>query len=129
MADTGLGAALRKLRERRTLFIREVGKLSDIDHAYIHRLETGEKANPSPEVIKKLLSALKVKDRDAAIVLWLIDHPDTRVDLVEFTLDDASIELDVFTVAAGTRHRGTVRPDPATLIERVRRALSAADDE
>jgi Predicted transcriptional regulators len=129
MSNTGLGAALRKLRDRRTLSVREVGKLSDVDHAYIHRMETGEKTNPSPELIGKLLMVLKANERDAAIVKWLIDHPDANSELVEFVLGDPSIEIDVFTVAAGARHRGGARPDPATLIERVRRALNAVDED
>jgi transcriptional regulator with XRE-family HTH domain len=129
MSNTGLGAALRKLRDRRTLSVREVAKLSDVDHAYVHRLETGEKTKPSPELIGKLLKALKANERDASIVKWLVEHPDANPQLVEFALDDPSIEVDVFTIAAGARYRGGVRPDPATLIGRVRRALNAADDE
>jgi transcriptional regulator with XRE-family HTH domain len=129
MSDTGLGASLRKLRERRTLSVREVAKLADIDHAYIHRLESGEKTSPSQELIGKLLKALKANERDAAIVRWLVDHADANSELVEFVLDNPSIELHVFTVAAGARHRGGARPDPATLIERVTRALNAADED
>ena len=129
MNESGLGVALRKLRDRRGLSTREVGKLSEIDHAYIHRLETGEKSSPSPELSRELLSVLKPNDRDAVIVKWLVDHPDTNSELVDFVLDDPRIEVDVFTVAAGARHRGTARPTPAVLLERVRRALHSAEDE
>ena len=128
MPTNGLGAALRKLRDRRTLSVRELGKLSKVDHAYIHRLETGEKTSPSPELIGKLLKVLKTNERDSAIVRWLTDHPDTNPELVEFALDDQGIEVLVFTVAAGARHRGTGRPDLATLIARVRRALDDSND-
>jgi transcriptional regulator with XRE-family HTH domain len=111
------------------LSVREIGKLSDVDHAYVHRLESGEKTNPSPDLLSKLLKALKSNERDTAIVRWLTEHPDTNPELVEFVLEDPGIGIDVFTVAAGARHRGGARPDPATLIERVRRALDADDDE
>lgn len=129
MSDTGLGTALRKLRDRRTLSVREVGKLSEIDHAYIHRLETGEKASPSRELVGKLLRVLKASDRDAAIVAWLAEHPDANPELVEFVLEDPGIDIDVFTMAAGARHRGNARPDPATLIQQVRRALGPDDED
>src|SRR5438477_6583656 len=63
----GLGAALRKLRERRTLSIRELGRLADVDHAYIYRLEQGEKTSPSAELIATLLSVLKANPRDCVM--------------------------------------------------------------
>lgn len=125
--QSGLGAALRKLRERRTLSIRELGRLADIDHAYIYRLEQGEKTSPSPELIATLLSVLKASPRDSAMVKWLGEHSDTWDDLVEHCLDDPTVTLEEFTVAAGVRHRGNTRPTPSVLIERVRRALSAGD--
>jgi transcriptional regulator with XRE-family HTH domain len=123
MPQTGLGIALRKMRERRTLSLREVSQLSDIDHAYVHRLETGEKDRPSEELLEKLLRVLKPAGRDTDIVKWLSSHPDCDPRLVEYVLDDPSIDLHLFTAAAGIRHRGAARPDPATLIERVKRAF------
>ena len=126
---SGLGAALRKLRDRRTLSTREIGKLAEIDHAYIHRLETGDKANPSPEVVQKLLTYLKTNERESDIVKWLVDYSEADPGLVEYALDTPDVSLEEFTMAAGIRHRGTARPDPATLIERVRRALEATKDQ
>jgi len=129
MSSTGLGAALRILRDRRTLSVREISKLSDVDHAYIHRLEVGEKTNPSPELVAKLLKALKPSDRDGVIVKWLVEHPDTSPELVDYTLANPEIDIEVFTIAAGARHRGITRPDPSLLIERVRRAFAATQDD
>jgi hypothetical protein len=100
-----------------------MSQLSDIDHAYVYRLETGEKTSPSAELVGKLFKVLKPTDRDAAIVRWLVDHPETDPELVSYVLDDDSIDIEPFTMAASVRHRGNVRPDPATLIARVRRAL------
>ena len=123
MAQNGLGVALRKLRERRTLSLREMGQLCDVDHAYVHRLETGEKTSPSEELLGKLFKVLKPTEREAGMVKWLVEYPDADTELVSFVLDDDSIDLEIFTMAAGVRHRGNTRPDPATLIARVRRAL------
>jgi HTH-type transcriptional regulator, competence development regulator len=126
--QSGFGAALRKLRERRTLSIRELGRLADIDHAYVYRLEQGEKTSPSPELLATLLSVLKANPRDSAIVKWLVDHSDTWDLLVEHCLEDPTVTLEEFTMAAGIRHRGNARPTPSVLIDRVRRALSAGDE-
>ena len=128
MSQTGLGVALKTLRERRTLSLREIGQLSSVDHAYVHRLESGEKANPSPDLVEKLLRVLKPVERDAALVMWLVDHAEADPRLVEFVLNDPSITIDIFSAAAGVRHRGKVRADPATLIARIRRAFEDEDD-
>ena len=128
MSQTGLGVALKTLRERRTLSLREIGQLSSVDHAYVHRLESGEKANPSPDLVEKLLRVLKPGERDAALVMWLVDHAEADPRLVEFVLNDPSITIDIFSAAAGVRHRGNVRPDPATLIARIQRAFEDEDD-
>lgn len=129
MSQTGLGVALKTLRERRTLSLREIGQLSSVDHAYIHRLESGEKTNPSPDLVEKLLRALKPVERDAALVMWLVDHAEADPRLVEFVLNDPYITIDIFSAAAGVRHRGNVRPDPATLIARIRRAFEDEDED
>ncbi len=129
MAQTGLGVALRSLRERRTLSLREMSQLSTVDHAYVHRLETGEKTSPTQELVAKLLKVLKPSERDTELVRWLVDHPDADPGLVEYVLADQSIEVEVFSAAAGIRHRGTARPDPATLVARIRRAFADEDDE
>ncbi len=128
MSQTGLGVALKTLRERRTLSLREIGQLSSVDHAYVHRLESGEKANPSPDLVEKLLRVLKPVERDVALVMWLVDHAEADPRLVEFVLNDPSITIDIFSAAAGVRHRGNARPDPATLIARIQRAFEDEDD-
>ncbi|MCC3735955.1 helix-turn-helix domain-containing protein [Rouxiella badensis] len=129
MPQTGLGLAIKTLRERRTLSLREFGQLSSVDHAYIYRLETGEKINPSQEMIEKILKVLKPSERDAVLITWLVDHSDADPSLVEFVLQDPSIGIDIFTIAAGVRHRGNIRPDPATLIARIKKALENDDED
>jgi len=128
MAQTGLGVALRTLRERRTLSLREMSQLSSVDHAYVHRLETGEKTSPSHELVGKLLKIFKPTERDTEIVKWLVDHPDADPSLVEYVLADSNIDAEIFTAAAGVRHHGTTRPNPATLIGRIRRAFKEDDE-
>lgn len=128
MAQTGLGVALRKLRERRTFNVREAAQLANVDHAYVYRLETGEKANPTAEMLTKLLKVLKPSERETDIITWLATHPETDPDLVEYVLGDETVEAVIFTAAAGVRHRGNARPDPATLIARIRKAFDEEDE-
>lgn len=124
---SGFGAALTKLRERRGLSGRELSTLADLDHAYEYRLEVGEKTNPSPDAIDKLIRGLKPSDRDARVLRWLAEHPDTDAKYVTHVLDDHTVTLEEFTAGAAMAHRGRVRPEPAKVIERVRRILAEED--
>jgi len=46
MAQPALGLLLQHLREDRRLSLRELGQLAEIDHAYVYRLENGDKESP-----------------------------------------------------------------------------------
>jgi transcriptional regulator with XRE-family HTH domain len=126
MPQSGLGVLLRTLRDNRGLSLRELGQLAEIDHAYIHRLETGQKESPSEDLFTRLLRYLKPTDRESEMAKWLVDHPDVDPDLVQYVLATPAVEADIFIAATAMRHRGSARPDPATLIARVQRAF---DDE
>ena len=121
MPVSGLGVALKKLRERRTFSQRELGELSEVDNAYIYRLETGEKINPTPEIIIKLLRALKAPERDTSILKWLAERPNTSPELVAYALDTPEVEFDHFVTAAGMSFRGDSRPTPEALIAKIKR--------
>lgn len=129
MPQTGLGAALKALRERRMLSQRELGELSAVDNAYINRLESGEKTNPTAETLGKLLRALKATGRDADMLKWLADHAEASPDLVSYVLERPDIPVDYFISAAGIRFRGDARPAPEKLIERVKLLYEAEGNE
>lgn len=122
-----LGEALRFCRERRELSLREAGLLADVDHAYIHRLETGQKESPSAEVLERLTRVLKPSARDAEMLTYLLDHPSGDAELVRYVLENPSIPIEAFEVAYGVRHRGATRPEPRVLIERAQRVIDADD--
>lgn len=124
MAESALGLLLARLRDQRGLSLRELAQLAGIDHAYIYRLETGEKEAPSEEVQTKLLRALKPSKRDSDMLRYLVGHPKTEVALVAEILKDPLATFDEFTAVAGMAFRGNVRRDYAVLIARVRRILS-----
>lgn len=123
MPAPALGTVLRALRERRGLSLRELGKIAEVDHAYIHRLETGAKESPSEEVLGKLARALKSEKRESQILRYVADHPDADAGLAMHVLEDQSVAYDVFAGAASMAFRGSGRPDYKKIIERVRRFL------
>ena len=123
MAQPALGLLLQRLREGRKLSLRELAQLSEVDHAYIYRLESGDKASPSEDVISKLIRALKAGKRESDMLRYLAEHADIDSALVELTLKDPTISYEIFTSVAGAVFRGSRRPDYPKLIERVRRIL------
>lgn len=122
MTQSGLGLLLGTLREARGLSPRELGQLSSIDHAYIYRLEKGEKQSPSPELLARLLRVLKAGEREIEMAKWLAEH-EANPEWVAYVLATPDLTAEMFEMGAGIRHRGDARPDMATIAARVRRAF------
>jgi transcriptional regulator with XRE-family HTH domain len=127
MAQSALGFLLRNLREERKLSLREAAQLAEVDHAYVYRLETGDKESPSEEVLSRLIRALKAPKREAEILRYLAAHPDADAGFVAHVRQDPTVTFDEFASAAGMVFRGAGRPDHATRIARVRRILNEED--
>ena len=125
MAQSGLGLLLQKLREIRDLSTRELGQLADVDHAYIYRLEKGEKQSPSEDVLARLLRVLKPEPREVEMAKFM-DSNEVNPDWVEHFLG-TDLTAEMFEMGASMRHRGGARPDMATIEARVRKAFE--DDE
>ncbi len=60
MSPRRLKTVLRKLREEKGLSMADLAAKADVTDAYIAMLETGKRANPSLEVLKRLARALGV---------------------------------------------------------------------
>ena len=123
MAQSALGLLLQRLREERRLSLRELGQLAGIDHAYIYRLEAGDKESPSEEILTKLIRALKAGKRDADVLRYLAQHPQVDPGLVEHAMTDPTLNFEEFCAVAGMAFRGSGRSDYGNLVERVRRIL------
>ena len=125
-AETAFGKFLRCRREQRQLSLRELAVLSSVDHAYIHRLETGEKESPSSEIIERLIRPLKIEGREAEVfrILARIDAPQDLVDLV---LSDDAIDVRDFESAAQIKYRGKARPKWKTVISQIRSVREAIE--
>lgn len=103
---TAFGTMLRRLRSGRGHSLREVSQLAGLDHAYVHRLETGEKEAPSTEAIGALCKALKATDRQERVLRFLVGR-EVALELVhESIVDDPHIALEDFESAAQMSFRG-----------------------
>ena len=123
MNDSALGAMLQHLRSARGLSLRELAQLSEVDHAYIYRLETGAKEAPSEEVLSKVIRALKAGRRDADMLRYLADHAETDPELVKYVITDGTITCQIVSMVAGASYRGA-RPDYTRLIALARTILA-----
>jgi HTH-type transcriptional regulator, competence development regulator len=127
MPESALGVWLKGLRERSKLSLRDLAQRSGVDHAYIHRLETGAKEAPSDEVVNKLGAALSPTTRDAEVFRFLARHPNIDVNMLNFVRENANVTFAEFHMLTTVVNRGT-RPDYATSLARIRRILQEDDD-
>ena len=116
------GELLKHFRKKRQFTLRDLGKLSGLDHAYIHRLETGEETAPSEDTVKALPKALKLDSRKAHMLKCLIKQP-VPASVVEIVLEEPQYALDDFAFVMTMGHR-SMRPkinvDWKRLLARVR---------
>lgn len=122
MTETALGRLLKDLRAERGLTLREVAQLGEVDHAYVHRLETGAKESPSEEVLAKLARALRPAKREGEMMKYLTAHPLADPNLINFVRKDPAISFDEFQMLTSVVNRGA-RPDFQTSLTRIRRIL------
>lgn len=122
MPESALGHWLRGLREARGLSLRDVAQRAEVDHAYVHRLETGAKEAPSEDVVDNLVSALKPSARDADILRLLASQSNVDPRLAEFTRVNEDVTFDEFRMLTTVVNRGA-RPDYPTSLARVRRFM------
>ena len=95
----GFGGYIGRLRNEKGLSFRQLGQLADIDHAYIHRLEGGEKKDPSDDTVNSLIRVLSPGKRKTRILRFLLSTPVDEY-LLGQVLEDPEISLDDFESAA-----------------------------
>ena len=127
MPETALGQWLKSLREGKQLSLRDLGQRSEVDHAYIHRLETGVKEAPSADVLEKLATALSASQRDRDVLHHLARQANVDPNILEFVRKDQSISADELQMLSTVVNRGA-RADYATSLARIRRMMMEDDD-
>ena len=100
------GDVLKRCREDRDLSLRELKTLSNIDHAYIHRLESGDKDAPSDEVFNALVRALKVTPRLRNILNALRTIDGVPNTLFEAMQSNENLSIGAFETAPKMSFRG-----------------------
>lgn len=106
-----LAGFIATMRERKQLSFRELEKKSgDIDHAYIWRLEKGDRAAPSEEVISRLSHALELNERERNIFKLLSNSVSIENTLYSLMLSRLDIPWEDFEDVATMSFRGE-RPD------------------
>ena len=103
------GYALKRFRDERGLSLREFGKLCEIDHAYIHRLEKDEKTAPSDDVVESLIRNLKLSPRRTRLLKLLVGKT-VHEQLIEAFILDEDLPLDLIGPMAEMSFRGK-RPE------------------
>lgn len=127
MAESAFGVVLRTLRERRELSLRNLGALAEMDHAYISKIERGDKEPPPAATFSRLSRHLKASPHELAILQFL--HTNNAVDpaLALQALADPEVTPEIMAIAVSVVHRGAGRPTPAQWLERAKKAKRAME--
>ncbi len=128
MGESAFGSVMRVLRERRDLSLRDLAALAGVDHAYISKIERGDKEPPPDETFARLSRHLKPNDHELALLRFL--HANNAVDppLAMQALVDPEVTPDIMAIAVSVVHRGTGRPTPSQWLERAKRAKRAMEE-
>ena len=129
VAESAFGVVLRELREARQLSLRDLGALAEVDHAYIAKIERGDKEPPPEETFTRLVRHLKATAHQVAVLRFLRTSNVIDPALALHALTNTEATPDILAIAATVVHRGTGRPSPADLIERARRAKRIMDGQ
>lgn len=129
VAESAFGVVLRELRETRQLSLRDLGALAEVDHAYIAKIERGDKEPPPEETFTRLVRHLKATAHQVAVLRFLRTSNAIDPALALHSLTNTEATPDILAIAATVVHRGAARPSPADLIERARRAKRIMDGQ
>lgn len=97
---------LKNARNYRELSLRQLEvKSENLDHAYIYRLEKGDKLKPSADTVKKLAIALQLTERESNIFSLLVQQEidDPLYDIMKDRLD---LNWETLECAATMSNRG-----------------------
>ncbi|EIU7167001.1 TPA: helix-turn-helix domain-containing protein [Pseudomonas aeruginosa] len=95
------------MRERKELSFRDLEKRAgDLDHAYIWRLEKGDRVAPSEDVVARLSQALELDDRECDVFKLLAKSITVEDSLYHLMLSRMDIPWEDFEDVATMSFRG-----------------------
>ncbi|KFE55392.1 helix-turn-helix domain-containing protein [Pseudomonas syringae] len=102
-----LAGFIATMRERKELSFRDLEKRAgDLDHAYIWRLEKGDRAAPSDEVVARLSHALELDKREGEVFRLLAKSVTVDDALYDLMTSRVDLPWDVLEDAASMSFRG-----------------------
>ncbi|MEE4811829.1 helix-turn-helix transcriptional regulator [Pseudomonas alliivorans] len=102
-----LAGFIATMRERKELSFRDLERRAgDLDHAYIWRLEKGDRASPSTEVITRLSHALELDEREEAVFKLLAKSVIVEDSLYHLMVSRPDIQWEDFEDVATMSFRG-----------------------
>lgn len=102
-----LAGFIATMRERKELSFRDLEKRAgDLDHAYIWRLEKGDRAAPSGEVVDRLSHALELDEREVEVFKLLAKSVTVEDSLYRLMVSRADIPWVDFEDVATMSFRG-----------------------
>ena len=102
-----LAGFIAAMRERKELSFRDLEKRAgDLDHAYIWRLEKGDRAAPSEEVVARLSHALELDDREGDVFKLLAKSVTVEDSLYHLMVSRTDIPWEDFEDVATMSFRG-----------------------
>lgn len=117
---------IREARARRGLNFRELEKKAeDLDHAYIWRLEKGDRTGPSSATIEKLSKALGLDEREQDIFKLLAENEidDTLYEIMMTRHDFEWAHLEPVATMSFRGQRPSSTEDWLRMIDRVQELL------
>lgn len=102
-----LAGFIATMRERKELSFRDLEKRAgDLDHAYIWRLEKGDRSAPSEEVVARLSHALELDEREGEVFRLLAKSVTVDNALYDLMVSRVDIPWDVLEDVASMSFRG-----------------------
>lgn len=118
-----LAGFIAQAREKKDLSFRELEKRAgDLDHAYIWRLEKGDRDMPSPITVQKLSQALQLDEREQQIFALLVQMPvdESLYQLMTMRKDIPWSDIEPVATMSFRGNRPSTEDDWLKLIDMVR---------